>query len=138
MAKTMTFEIQSFVRVYDGDTLTVFLDRGFKDYSTRTVRIRGVNTPELRGATKTQGHKVRNAVSAWLNKHSAMTLISYALEDDKYGRVLGDIMAAPHGVLSSNTLSAYLLANGLAKPYNGGTKTAWTEAELKVVDDFEL
>ena len=65
-------------------------------------------------------------------------MISYALEDDKYGRVLGDIMAASRGVLSSNTLSDYLLVNGLAKPYNGGMKVPWTEAELKVVDDFKL
>ena len=147
MAKTMMFDIQNIVKVYDGDTLTVLLDRGFEDYSKRKVRVRGVNTPEIRTLrvagvdtpdTKAQGKKVRDAVVAWLNDQANLVLISYALEDDKYGRVLGDIMAAPHGVLSSNTLSSFLLANGLAKPYNGGTKAAWTEAELKVVDDFEL
>ncbi len=135
MPKTMTFDIQAVLIVHDGDTLTVVLDRGFNDYSTRGVRVMGIDAPEVTGPTKPQGAKVRDVAAYWLQRSAAVgvcRLISYAL-DEKYGRVLGDVVA-PNGEL----LTDYLLRNKLAKPYNGGTKSVWTAADLAVVDAWKV
>lgn len=135
MAKTITFLVQSIVKVYDGDTLTVILDRGFHDYSTRDVRLSGIDAPELKTPTLEQGRKVRDAVTKWLAKRPNLFLLSYELDKEKYGRVLGDLIeTTPVG----GTLTAYLLANKLVKPYAGAAKSVWTPAELKVVTDFIL
>lgn len=134
--KTMEFTIQTVVSVYDGDTLTVVLDRGWYDYSQRDVRVNGIDAPEKKSPTLAEGVKVRDAVRAWLTRAAAngpLTLVSYQLENDKYGRVMGDVRDA-----TGNTLSAYLLANKLAHPYAGGTKLPWTAADLAVVDAFVI
>lgn len=134
MAKTMTFDIHSTVRVYDGDTIRVLLDRGFHDYSERTVRLRGIDAPEKHGPTKAQGQKVRAAVAQWLavGRGRGLKLVSYAVEDDKYGRVIGDI------ICNGGSLGRYLLANGLAKQYDGRRKAEWLPLELVAIDDFKL
>jgi hypothetical protein len=36
------------IKYVDGDTLTCTLDRGYKDYSTRTFRLKGIDTPETK------------------------------------------------------------------------------------------
>lgn len=38
----------SVIRVVDGDTLDVFVDKGFGDYTRQRVRLLGVDTPEMR------------------------------------------------------------------------------------------
>ena len=135
MPKTMQFLVRSVVRVHDGDTLTLILDRGFYDYSERTVRLSGIDAPELRQPTLAQGRKVRDAVAAWVRTHGELNLISF-LVDEKYGRVLGDLVpvVAPLG----GGLADDLILNKLAKPYAGGTRATWLPQDLKVVDDFIL
>lgn len=130
--KTMTFVIQSVVRVHDGDTLTVMVDRGWSDYSQRDVRVQGIDAPEITGPTKREGTKVRDAAIAWIAKNKPTMLVSYAL-DEKYGRVLGDLIA-----VHDQRLSNYLLLNKLALPYDGGTKAVWTPELLAAVDAFVI
>ncbi len=42
-------------RIIDGDTAIFMVDLGFKTYSAVNCRLRGVNTPEVTGATKVAG-----------------------------------------------------------------------------------
>ena len=55
------------IRVIDGDTVEVMLDRGMKDYSQRTIRLYGINAPESR--TRNLEEKVRGkAATAFLEE----------------------------------------------------------------------
>ena len=40
---------------YDGDTIDFIIDVGFKMTTRQRIRLLGVNTPELRGASKEEG-----------------------------------------------------------------------------------
>ncbi len=42
-------------RIIDGDTAVFMVDLGFKTFSAVTVRVRGVDTPEVRGPTNAAG-----------------------------------------------------------------------------------
>jgi hypothetical protein len=74
----------------------------------------------------------RDFTMHWLN--SKPSLILHSKELDKYGRVLGTI-ETPDGL----SLGDRLVVEGLAHTYYGGTKQAWTKAELKrIVQRVEL
>lgn len=44
--KTFTYEHVFCKEVTDGDTIKVIIDRGFGDFSTRNIRLKGLDTPE--------------------------------------------------------------------------------------------
>ena len=39
-------------RVVDGDTLEVFIDQGFEDYTVKTLRLKDIDTAEIFGVRK--------------------------------------------------------------------------------------
>lgn len=119
------------IRVLDGDTLEVEIDRGFHDYSRKTVRLLGVNAPETHGAEREAGEAVRNWLLAWLDRSDAF-LTSFPLQllsldkPDKFGRVLGDIS-------TGSSIVAQLLTFGYAKPYDGGKRDPFTPEECAAI-----
>ena len=49
------------IKVYDGDTITVDIDLGFGIMLRKqTLRLYGINTPEVRGESKEEGKRVRD------------------------------------------------------------------------------
>ncbi len=80
-------------RVIDGDTVFATIQLGFNIRCKEYIRLHGVNTPEIYGATATPaGTLAREFVNAWLSMAKLLTLHSRKYnEREKYGRVLGTI-----------------------------------------------
>ncbi len=77
--------------VYDGDTVTVTIDLGFNiDFGELTLRLHGIDAPEMRGPEKVEGRKSRD----WLRERLAgREFIVQTIRDrkGKYGRYLAII-----------------------------------------------
>ncbi len=109
----------TFVRAYDGDTMTVNIPNTLPIIGDEiSVRIKHIDTPEIYGkcqAEKDAAHAARDAVIAMIGKCSVITL--HHVERDKYFRILAEVDIDGLDVGSS------LIKRGLAVQYEGGTKT---------------
>jgi micrococcal nuclease len=112
------------IKVYDGDTITIASKLPFNDSPLYrlSVRLNGIDTPEIKGKTedeKIAAKQTRDAVSNLiLNK--VVTLKN--IQSEKYGRTLADVY---FGELHVNE---WLLREKYAVKYDGGTKntpTSW-------------
>lgn len=88
------------LRVIDGDTIEARIDLGFYVWVERTLRLRGVNTPEIRTkdlSEKRRGQAAKKRVEELLAENNwEFKLISHNV--GKYGRVVSDIIL-PQGDL---------------------------------------
>ncbi len=77
--------------IYDGDTITVTIDLGFNiNFGELTLRLHGIDAPEVRGAEKEAGRKSRD----WLRERlKDREFIVQTIRDrkGKYGRYLAII-----------------------------------------------
>lgn len=106
------------VSIYDGDSMRVDIDLGFKvSLSNQRVRLLGIDTPELRGEEREQGLIVRDYVRSLLNGEEVI-LKSYKDKYGKYGRWLVEVFmfdpTEEGGLLNVNQ---HLIDKGLALPY---------------------
>lgn len=112
--------------VYDGDTIRVDIDQGFNHWMHReSIRLYGIDTPEMRGAEKEDGKRVRDLVREWLPVGSKVKLETLMDKTGKYGRTLGIIW--PEGWTES--INARLLREGNAEI------ESYTEAQEAMVYD---
>lgn len=124
MKRIFPYNVKSIVGVHDGDTCTLIIDMGFDIMRTVSVRILGIDSPEMMGPSKAAAMVSQAQATKWLNDHvSDMILLSKEL--DKYGRILGDIQENKTGT----TLMQFMLQGKLAKPYLVDAKKPWTDAE---------
>jgi len=131
--------------VHDGDTVKVLICHGGASFKIG-VRIFGVDAPEL--LVKSKAKMTSNERDLALLEERAGALVRdhvkpmlwerilplKVLKWDKFGgRIVGDVfLQSDDG--EECRLSDYLLANGLAKPYDGKRKKEkWTEKELTVI-----
>lgn len=103
------------VRVVDGDTADVTIDLGFHIWIKQRVRIRGVDTPEMHGATKAAGEAAKSFTEDWFATMLEFQIRTYLDKTDSFGRVLADIQC---GYVS---LAMDLLSSGHAVPYKEKT-----------------
>lgn len=77
--------------VYDGDSITVDVDLGFKCWLKDVkLRLYGIDTPEVRGPERPEGLFARDIVrQKILDKY--VTLVTYKDKTGKYGRWLADV-----------------------------------------------
>lgn len=109
-------------RVIDGDTFEVDAKFYPKELGNITIRVSGVDTPEKAPRAKCE---IENALA---QKATAFTktliegrrVIISNVKQDKYG---GRVVASV--TLGKSNLANALIANGLARPYDGGTKQSW-------------
>lgn len=110
--------------VIDGDTVRTELDLGFDLRITLLARIDGVDAPEK---TTAAGKAVRDHVRQWCA--SQQSLIAVSIAKDKYaGRYLAEL----HG--DFGPLADHLLAEKLARHYDGSARKPWGEAELDAIE----
>ena len=76
------------IRVVDGDTIEVSVDRGFHDHTRMMVRLYGVDTPEPRGPERAAGRWVTDQVVEWIGDRTECILHSVVYRRDMYGRAL--------------------------------------------------
>lgn len=101
-------------RVIDGDTCYLDIDLGMRIFTTISLRIAGVNAPEIRGAEREDGLVSRDAAIDWFSKgsDSAWPLIVVTEKDSKsFDRYVGHIYK------NGESLAKYLLDEGFAVPH---------------------
>tara|TARA_R110000824_G_scaffold24717_3_gene86716 strand:- start:1538 stop:1864 length:327 start_codon:yes stop_codon:yes gene_type:complete len=78
------------VKVYDGDTVTAVVDLGFGITNKIKVRLKGINTPELRGDERALGIISRDFLrEKILNKD--IVVETFKDKKGKYGRYIGTL-----------------------------------------------
>ena len=130
MPHKYTYRIKSFSTV-DGDTLDVELDLGFGISRKVRARIAGIDCPETRRLkTRKAGAVSEEATRMWMYKNGLENKVLWSKElvQDKYGRVMADIIDQ-----SGKLLSEYMLTNGYARPYDGGAKEEWEREVLEEI-----
>lgn len=112
------------MKVYDGDTITIATKLPFEEsplYKFQ-VRLNGIDTPELRtknAEEKARATQCKAALSnVCLNRFVSLQNVSL----EKYGRVLADVYC--DGI----HLNQYMIDQGYAVKYTGGTKQSFEEA----------
>lgn len=107
------------IRVIDGDTIEAKIDLGFDTWSFKTIRLSGIDTPEIRTKNleeKKLGNQSKQAVIDIFNKtkQNGGKVFFYlkSVEYDSFGRSLGVVYT-----IDDVNLNEYLLANGYAKIY---------------------
>lgn len=115
--------VSKVVRVYDGDTFFANVEAWPNLLGdTIGVRIRGIDTPEIRTKCTTEkkvGYQAKALVDTLLMKADRVVIEN--LGRGKYFRVVADVWADEVNVADT------LLKSGLALPYDGGTKVDWCE-----------
>ena len=113
------------VKVYDGDTCTCVFDTMGLGLYKHSVRLTGIDTPEIKG--KTQEEKIRaKEVRDFVKEKILNKVVQLECKgSDKYGRVLGII--SYNGVI----INDLLVSNGMALPYNGGKKKEFDFTKTK-------
>lgn len=116
-ANLFVYKISKIHKVYDGDTFTVDIDLGFNMLMCKkSIRLYGINTPEIRGDQKMRGVEVRDYVKELLYKAKELYLISHKDKSGKYGRILATVILLDE-LENELSLNDHLLDMGMAEPY---------------------
>jgi endonuclease YncB( thermonuclease family) len=108
------------IKVYDGDTITIAakVSRCSSTFYKFSVRLRGIDTPEIKGKNQDEKQaaiKARDTLSEKiLHKSISLKDIKY----DKYGRLLAEVY------FQGKNMNQWMLDNKLGIAYDGGTKEA--------------
>ena len=99
--------------VYDGDTIDMLIDVGFRMYSRQRIRVLGVNTPELRGDDKQEGLRFKTLTLDWIGgglilSNEEFPFIVRTEKSDSFGRYLAEVTRKCDG----QSLTQYLLEQG--------------------------
>jgi endonuclease YncB( thermonuclease family) len=107
--------------IVDADTIDVSLDRGFRDYSAKRVRVLGVDTDEIYGRGVTPEGKIRGKaavarVKEVINLNTPLYIRTELGKDyDSFGRVLGWVYFLSNEGSYTN-LGEMLFEEGYNKP----------------------
>jgi len=109
------------IKVYDGDTITIAQKLPYSESPLYrfSVRLAGIDTPEIKGKTeveKTAAKKAQQALEQMILKKN---VVLKNVKSEKYGRLLADVY------LGDVHLNKWMLDNNYAVVYNGGTKSAF-------------
>ena len=105
------------LRVIDGDTVVADIDLGFSTFRRTSIRLEGINTPELK--SRVAAVKVRAlAAKARLEELLPVGTTCYvrSTDYDKYGRVLGFVYPEMKDDKGVGSVADTLLAEGHAVP----------------------
>jgi micrococcal nuclease len=107
-------------KVVDGDTIDFIVDLGFNVRVDARVRVRGINTAELKKENeKVAADAAKLRVQELLPPGTVCVIKTTKDKVEKYGRMLADV-TVPKPVLRD--LREMLIEEGLAVNYDGGKK----------------
>lgn len=109
------YTYKAYVRsIYDGDTIRADIDLGFGVIlADQSLRLLGLDTPEIRGEERPQGLIPRNFVVERIPVGSYITITTVKDRKEKFGRYLATVFYGD----DMKNLNEELLQNGMAKPY---------------------
>jgi micrococcal nuclease len=107
------------VRVVDGDTVIATLSLGCHVHRVTTLRLLGINAPELHGPTAAAGQAAKAWATAWLlaavtGDEWPLVIATQLDSDDRYGRLLATIYRG-----DGTNLNQALIDAGHAVPWDG-------------------
>ena len=104
--------------VVDGDTLRAEMVGAPNPLNRVSIRVSGIDTPEMRGDCLAEKEKAREAKKFLNNKFLNTNSITFGTLDwDKYGgRILADVY------FDGVAVSKIMIDAGYATPYHGGKK----------------
>ena len=107
--------------VYDGDTFRVDIaDWPAIVGQNIAVRVSGVDTPEIRGKCASEKALAQKAKQFVLDSFKGAEYVELRnIQRGKYFRLVAEVY------IDGESLTDALLSNGLAYPYDGGTKRTW-------------
>jgi len=109
----------------DGDTLKVHLPGMPMELQPMKVRVRGIDTPEMRGKCdrEKQAANKATALTRFLisrAKAQKRPIVFSEIGWDKYGGRLDAVVT-----IDGRSLGATLISAGLARAYDGGKRAGW-------------
>ncbi|MCZ6730573.1 MAG: thermonuclease family protein [SAR324 cluster bacterium] len=117
-AWAITFENVTWLRCYDGDTCAFNLPSIHPLFGKKiSVRIRGIDTPEIRGkcaAEKRKAEAARDFLRNLLRDAQRIDLVD--AERRKYFRIVATVQA------DGRNVAALMIERGLARSYRGGKR----------------
>ena len=115
-----TFPITSglVIKVYDGDTITIAakLPYDASPLYRLSVRLNGIDTPEIKGKNDDEKEAAKNARDALANLIYGKQIRLENIKSEKYGRILADVY------LDKLHINKWLITERYAVSYDGGTK----------------
>lgn len=109
--------------IYDGDTFYIEMPGLPPELRRIGVRVRGIDTAEIRGKCDREKHTVAGAkaFTTRMLKLSGNRVFLRGLKWDKYGgRVGADVFLS-----NGENLAQLMITQGYARPYTGGKRAGW-------------
>lgn len=107
---------------YDGDTLYLIVPELPEPLQRMSVRVLGVDTPEIRGRCEAEKRKAADARAFVLHAFRGATTVELDVVGwDKYGGRVDAHVTMPDG----RDLASALIEAGLGRPYDGGARRGW-------------
>jgi endonuclease YncB( thermonuclease family) len=132
-AFTMPITGGQVIKVYDGDSITIaaYLPMDSSPLFRFSVRLNGIDTPEIKGKNEDEKEAAKEARDALSNLilHKVITLKN--VNTEKYGRILADVY------LDDLCVNDWLIKEHYAVKYDGGTKkspTSWLKYRLSIFE----
>ena len=106
------------IKVYDGDTITIASKLPYENSPLYrlSVRLNGIDTPEIKGKTLDEKQAAKNARDSLsqliLNKYVRIENI----QSEKYGRILADVF------IGDTNINEWMVSERYALKYDGGKK----------------
>ena len=101
--------------VYDGDTLRLYIDLGFSQFTLQKLRLSRINAPEMRVDSHNKGVCSRDFLRSLLKeakeKGKEVTVKTIKDRKGKYGRYLAELF------FDDLNVNDFMLLEGMAKPY---------------------
>jgi micrococcal nuclease len=121
------------IKVYDGDTITIASKLPYyaSPLYRLSVRLNGIDTPEIKGKTEDEKEAAKNARDAVSKLIMQKYVTLKNIQSEKYGRILADVY------IGDIHLNQWLIDNHYAVAYDGGTKRT-PESWLKYKENCEV
>jgi endonuclease YncB( thermonuclease family) len=103
---------------YDGDTIYVAIPGLPEEIANMSVRVRGVDTPEMRGKCESEKQLAQMARDYARQRLKSATSVQFC--EPEWGRYGGRVVASVR--IDGSPLDLELINQGLARPYDGKTK----------------
>ena len=118
------------LRIVDGDTIVVRAHIWLGQTIESIVRIRGIDTPEMKGKCEFERQKAEEAKKFVEKMIDGKDIFLEQISYDKYGgRVVAIIKTKGH-----KSLAEEMINKGLAREYQGKTKQGWCKNQTDEPD----
>ena len=108
-----TYKVHKVEKIYDGDTIKLWVDLGFNIIQLMTFRLALINAPEVRGEERTEGLKSRDWFRERMytaeSQDKEIIVKTYKDTKGKYGRYIAEIF------IDDISINRQLVTEGLAE-----------------------